>query len=293
MFQRASILSCLLLIVIFPLIYFYLIRPHPEDFATYRDLMQASLELRAHKAIEKAPVHQLRKGVQKDIWTPHIDGRHHFCLKSDQSYLTLMQKKGKIEAVEELEQINGIVQEAEDSTKTTHQLRRFQAEKGTYYFPSHNFSAQIVRLASSQTDGDWLHAEKMTFNLLKKEMLCFSPQGYLSDKNLSFSARSARTLFTERFDPLLFLLEGNVAVQGLYQNKESFAASDAILYKVAEKEAHLTADFPKRVLFWQEGLEMSAPKICITNAIKAVGDVRFILKTEEKNHLQEIFAKHL
>jgi len=153
MFRRAFYASILLLTVTLAAIYVFLIRLRPKDTPNYRQLVQASVELRSRKALEREPARQLRQSVQKDIWIANGEERHHFLLKSAESHLFLTQKKEKIEAIEELKHIECFSQEAIHPKTLTQQVRTLQAEEGIYYFPSHRFSAETVRLAFYQIPG--------------------------------------------------------------------------------------------------------------------------------------------
>lgn len=140
---------------------------------------------------------------------------------------------------------------------------------------------------------NWIQAEKIIFDLALMEMVCLSAHGYTTENALFFSADSIRLSLSKEFQPTLLLLEGNVALRALYQNKKSFALADAVTYKMEQKELLLTAAPTKKVLFWQDGLELSAPQLRITDAIEGIGDIHFMLNTEQKKQLLEIFSRHL
>jgi hypothetical protein len=150
MFQRALLISFLLLASALMAIYIFFIRLQPIDSVSYRNLVQTSAELRARKALEREPIHQLRQGVQKDIWTFHDKKRLQLRLKSETSHLHLTQKKGKMEAVENLQNIECLIQEA---IHPTQQIRRFVAKEGIYHFPSHQFLTDVVDLSFYQIPG--------------------------------------------------------------------------------------------------------------------------------------------
>ena len=127
-------------------LFLFHIRIRSSDASKYRKLVQESAELRSRRALEKHPAHQMREGVQKDIWA--IDGteRLHFRLNSGYSELTLRQKRDKFEAIEELQQIHCWVQEAIDPASQMQQVRTLTASDGAYYYPSHRFLANTVHL---------------------------------------------------------------------------------------------------------------------------------------------------
>lgn len=140
---------------------------------------------------------------------------------------------------------------------------------------------------------NWIQAEKILFDLLQMELICLSSKGYIAEKALFFSADSLKLSLSKNFHPQLVMLEGKVALHGLYQNKKSFCLAEAASYKIDEKEWLLTAEPEKKVLFWQDGLELSAPKLRITDTIEGIGDIRFILNTEQKHQLLQIFSRYL
>ena len=122
-------------------LYFIHVRLKPADLPFYRKLVQESIDLHAHSALEKAPVRQTRQGVRKDIWTIKEGERLHGYIESVQSDMTLRQKKGKMEAIE-------LLHEIEASLDMDGQKRHLQADSGICYFPScrmeaHNLDANF------------------------------------------------------------------------------------------------------------------------------------------------------
>jgi hypothetical protein len=114
------------------------------DVSEYQKLIRESLTLRNTSALQREPAHQFRECVQKDIWTIHANQRLHYRLKSKHSNLTIRQKKGTVEAVELLQNIEGCLQE--EVTEEGEQIRYLFAREGTYFFPSHQFIAEEVDL---------------------------------------------------------------------------------------------------------------------------------------------------
>jgi putative lipase involved disintegration of autophagic bodies len=150
MFQRTLFIASLLVIVGIISIYFYLVRYNAQDEIEYRRLVQTHIDFLSRKGLEQEPVEQVRTDVQKDIWRIDGEDRLHFRLKSASSYLSLLQKKGKMEAVERLKQIECVMQEEINQEMQTQQLRVLKAEEGTYSFPAHCFKAKTVDLAFYQ-----------------------------------------------------------------------------------------------------------------------------------------------
>lgn len=197
MFRQAFLSSLLLIAIVLTTIYIFLIRIRPEEVSSYRKLTAASAELRSRKALEREPANQLRQGVQKDIWIANERQRLHFRFKSEKSHLALTQKKGKISAVEKLKQIECLIQEAVDPASSIQKLRMFRANEGTYYFPSHRFSANHIDLAFYQIPG----IDLPSFLPLEKPFLTGTAQ------TITFSAADKNPAFTAHFlkihlDPL-------------------------------------------------------------------------------------------
>jgi hypothetical protein len=113
--------------------------PPAEDVATPKK-----------NVFSKHPARQVRRGVQKDIWTA---GGLHFRLKSEDSVLALQQQRRKVRAVETLGNLECCLQEAVDPKTQTQQVRYLTAPKGTYTFPEHKFVADEVHLSFYQLPG--------------------------------------------------------------------------------------------------------------------------------------------
>ncbi len=114
------------------------------DLPKYQTLIRESVELRSKSALEREPAHQFRTEVQKDIWTLNNQQRLHSRLKSQGSDLTIRQIKGKIEASEQLKEVECCMQEEIEGENQ--QIRYLFTPEGTYLFPSHRFAAEEVDL---------------------------------------------------------------------------------------------------------------------------------------------------
>lgn len=305
MFIRIALLTFLVFIGI----YWFFIRIRPEDPQIYQKLVSESAELRTRKALEHEPAFQKRQGVQKDIWTQ--DETRHFQIQSRNSGLVIRQKKDKIEATEYLEEIEGI---------TPNELR-LTADEGIYSYPSHQFTAQKnckVAQLNNQIEGTRIHLD-----LIEEILDMENPKGHIQAGNLDFTAESLiwekdsnllrlvndvritqtedlvllaqrGTLHLENYKPTLVVLEGNVRLISLrFQGKESYAMADAATYNPAEKTFLLGAD--RRVLFWQDGLTLSASEVLIRQdqTIEGHGNVHFSFDLEEQNRIDEFFKQYL
>ena len=153
LFRRATFSSLAVISSLSAISYLFFIQVRSTDAPHYRKLVQESVELRSRRALEKHPARQTREGVQKDIWAVDGNERLHFRLTSGYSELALRQKKDKVEAVEDLQQITGWIQEEVDSAAQIQQVRTIAASDGTYYYPSHRFLANQVHLAFYRLPG--------------------------------------------------------------------------------------------------------------------------------------------
>ncbi len=305
MFFRITLLSALLSFGI----YWFFVRIQPEDADRYRKLMAESIELRARKAIETEPAFQERQGVQKDIWTHNET--HHFRILSQGSELKVLQKKDQIEATENLKQIEG----------TTPHGFTLLAEEGSYIYPSHQFVAQkncLLKQGENQIEGN-----RIDLDLAEEKLKLENPKGHIAPESLDFTAKfltwekEANRLYLidevrvtqtddlillakkgivhlEEFKPTQVTLEGNVRlISSRFQNKESFAMADHLTFDPREKTLLFGAE--QKVLFWQEGLTLSASEVLIRKdqTIEGHGDVHFTFSLDEQNRIDEFFKQYL
>lgn len=305
MFFRFLALAALFAI----LIYWFYVRIRPEDPANFEKLVQESFELRTRRALEQEPAHQKRQEVQKDIWTQNES--RHFQIQSQGSDLTISQKKDKIEVIERLQNVRCHIQN--EFTLT--------ADEGIYTFPSHQFIAEKnCKLVQNQ---NWMNGERIQFDLIEETVSYENPQGHLASGPIDFSAKrlfwdkranqlyllddveicqpGAFTLLAyhgtvalEELKPTLIILEGNVRlISSRIQDKESFAVADTLTYNPVDKTLLFSAK--KRVLFWQEGLTLSAFEVLIRQdqTVEGHGDVHFTFNLEEQNTIDEFFKQYL
>ena len=153
LFRKSLAVCAALILFLAALVCFFLVRLRSSDAPRYRKLVQESAELRSRHALEREPAHQMREGVQKDIWIVDEAERLHFRLNSRYSELMIRQKKDKVEAVEELQQIECWIQEEVDSKGGKQLVRQLKAAEGVYTYPSHRFVAGTVHLAFFRMPG--------------------------------------------------------------------------------------------------------------------------------------------
>lgn len=157
MFRKASALFLSLILLCLGALLFFHVHTRSSDAAFYRKLVQESRELKSKKALEDHPIEQEREGVRKDIYIVNgKEERLHMKIESRRSFLTIHQKKGKTDAIEELEEIFSALQEGIDPESRTQQVRTFYALSGTYHFPSNRFVANAAHLAFYQIAGFFL-----------------------------------------------------------------------------------------------------------------------------------------
>lgn len=290
-------------------VYWFHIRMDPPDIIAYNKLVQESTELHTRHALEEKPAHQKRQGVQKDIWTQNETS--HYQIQSAHSELTLSQKKDKLEVLEELKQIRCSIQD--DFTLT--------ADEGLYTFPSHQFIAKKnCRLLQNQNqiDGTAIQLD------LSQEIVTYeNPKGHLVNGPLNFTAKNLiwhkkigklyltdhviieqpdrfilesdlGILNLDQFKPTLLILEGNVhLISSRIQDKKSYALADTLTYNPIEKTFLFSG--AKKVLFWQEGLSLSASEVLIRQdqTVEGRGDVHFAFDLEEQNSIDQFFKHYL
>jgi hypothetical protein len=141
---------------------------------------------------------------------------------------------------------------------------------------------------------DRIDALEIQFDQGKNELLCLSPHGRIEESLTLFDADTGRAQFLANgSQPQTLLLEGNVRIASHLQKKESFAMADSAIYYGNQKKIVLESTPSSRVLFKQEGLEISAPTVHIQDAIQGFGDVRFFFYPEEEHAINAFLMKYL
>jgi lipopolysaccharide export system protein LptA len=290
-------------------IYWCFIRIDEKDPAEYTKLMRESFEMRTHNALEKEPAFQKRHGVQKDIWTENETRRYQ--IQSEHSDLSLLQKKDKTEATERLEKIichlPGEITLTADEGIFQHPSEQFIAKKNCHLTQNENFiDGDEIHLDLAQEIVTYKHpkgrlssgplhfqAEDLLWN--KKENKLYLTHQVTIEEPGEFILRGERgTLTLDQFEPKLLVLEGRVRlISSQVQNKESFAVAQSLTYNPIEKT--LLFSSPRRVLFWQEGLTLSASEVLIRHdhTVEGRGDVHFTFDLEEQNFINEFFNNYL
>lgn len=220
MFRKSTGLFLTLIGISTYFIYAFHIRIQPEDAPVYTKMMEISHELRSKNALERHPIQQFREKVQKDIWTQNS----YYQIRSEQSELVVQQKKDKVESIEYLKNIDGIIEDKEE-------LRTFTADSGICRIPTQEFTAQNCHLV-------FFKMPDKTYN--------------------------------------------------------GAAIADTVTYNPIAKTILLSTAAPKKVLFWQEGLRMSAPEVLLQHdTVHGIGHVHFTFTLEEQNSLDKLLEKYL
>lgn len=304
MFRNIRLILSALILLSLGATYYFEVRLRPDDPTALAKLMQESTDLRTRKALEQTPAHQTRQGVQKDIWT-----QHHVQIQSEHSDLTLSQNQGEIEAVERLKNIRCVI---EADTALT-------ADEGLYTLSSQQFIARTNCLLTHQEN--WIRGTQIELDFERETVSYEHPTGFLAPfhfqaKKLIWHKREDRidltdsvlieqpdqfTLHADRgtltlvsSKPEKLFLEGNVQLlSSRVEGKESFAIADTLTYNPHEKTLLFTS--PRKVLFWQEGLSLSAPQVLIREdrTVEGKGDVHFTFDLEEQNYIDQLFGKFL
>lgn len=307
MFKRAFLYFLSVVLVVAYAVYWNDIRPHADTLAIYRKLNQESIDLHARKALQDLPIEQIRQEVRKDIWTDQQT--RHFSIQSEQSHLILTQRKNGMEGTETLQKL-----------KLTQDLYQLTADEGVYLYPSHQFTAQHnCHLFNEENliDGTAIH-----FDLAQQIITYQNPKGKLSDHFLfsanqliwdkkkgeihlkdqvtieepqRFTVQGDRALLClNQLSPEQLTLQGNIRLLStVLQNKKTYALAETLIYNPLSKTLLFTS--PKKVLFWQEDLTLSASEVFIRQdqTIEGRGNVHFTFDVEEQNSLQTLFQQYL
>ncbi len=290
-------------------LYWFLVRLQPEDLPNYEKLISESADLRTHKALEEKPALQTRKNVQKVIWTK--DETERFFIQSETSDLVISQKKDKIEAVEQLKNIHCIL--PNEST--------LFADEGIYSYASKQFIARQnckLKQGENQIEGTQVH-----FDFVEESISCENPKGRIALEDIAFTANSLfwekdtnilqlidevtitqgsdliilakkGAIQLEEFKPVQLTLDGAVRlISSRIEGKESFAMADRLFYDPKAKTLLFSAE--TRVLFWQDGLTLSAEEVLIgqNQRVEGRGSVHFTFNLEEQNRIETFFKQYL
>lgn len=300
------------------------IASHVECTHELGELKAQKASLQAHSSNEGKQLLSLSEGV--NLTASHET--HPFSITSDTALCEVSQKKAlcfsqqqKIEFFHHV-----VIQMSED-------LSSFGGS-AIYKTGSLTLFPEIPKLyCHLQRDDSRIDAHEIHFDLMKESILCLNAKGIVpSREEHPFQFAAVKLLWekenetialtqnvhieqAEKFsihadeaiirmhDHQINLVEINDNVRlfsSCIQNKDTFALADRIEFHPDKQILILTAIFPKRVLFWQEGISLSAPEIHIqkdpiTNQefIQGKGDIHFTFSTEEQNIIDQFISKYL
>lgn len=254
---------------------FFLVQYHfhitPTDFDAYLVLKEAKAKRKREKPLQMSPAVQKRYDVRKELWIPENTAfqRKHLLITCKESELQLLEKKGKIETLEQMTDVDCHLFEPLET-------RHFVATEGTYHYPSQTFEAKDV-----------------TFRFFQKDA---SP--YLSGtaNQTYFTASNQIATQSEAIH-----CEGNVRLFS-QMKEDAYALADQLIYYPKMRTLHLFSHSPTRVLFWKADgtMQLSAPQIQArydthrgSEEVEGIGDVHFAFDVDEKNRIETLFGKYL
>lgn len=301
--MRLRLLSLILLLTFFT--YFLAVHRSQKQVEYFLAFEEENRKLRTTDALEKEPALQKREKVRKDLYF----NEDHLIIESERSELKIEQKKGKAKLFEELE----------DVTCDLNGEFFLKSKRGSYRYPSHEitFEQDCVLLHEKGS----LQASKIYFSPKDNSLICENPNGLFFEHALNFQAKQLvwnpkkeniqctgyvmihdpeqftifsdrGTIFLNKLHPTKVVLNQNVRINlSEHQKKQTFALADQLIYDTQEKKVNILGK--KKVLFWQEGLSMSAQELVLTKekAVFAKGDVHFSLSLDDEKKLEEIFQK--
>jgi lipopolysaccharide export system protein LptA len=177
------------------------------------------------------------------------------------------------------------------------------AEKMHFDLAQENLHCEKIQTLFPLEEGAFLDITSDTLLWEKqKEKIALKTQVRMEQKTSFLILSDAADLFLKEENQLEMIeITENVRMfSNQIQNKESFAVADKIQFFPEDQRMTLTATSPKRVLFWQEGVSLSAPEIHIQKDpatkepfVQGKGDVHFTFTLEEKNIIDQFISKYL
>ncbi|HEV7737213.1 MAG TPA: hypothetical protein VGO47_07575, partial [Chlamydiales bacterium] len=255
MFGNITILATAVLMGMGTLTYLAFVQPHPHDKEAYQKIIRSSVAERPTNSLTQKPTYQHRTNIQKDLW---LQDRH-VRITSPKSRLCVQQLNDKFEITEHLESLECCLQET--LTPETQEIRWLSAKEGVFEYPTTRLQAKEPHLSLYSLEGT--------------EFPESIPQ---EPPNSSVQANSALWEW-----PNALRFAGNVRLfSNRIQEKKTFALADELFLYPSSGKVELLADRSKKVLLWQDEMQLSSPSIEIqrdaknkTDQIKGIGDVHF------------------
>ena len=277
MFFRLFCLSALLGVGI----YWFSVRLTPEDPIVYQQLMTESVNLRTTRALEVEPACQKRKQVSKTMWLDNETRT--FNIESEDSELTIGQKKDKIEAVEIL---HNICCEIPNELNLT-------ADFGIYTYPLSDTLIYENPKGHILLHDIHFSAKQMIWEKKNDLLYLIDDVKITQEDDLNVIAKRGK-IYLNKMQPTNMILEHDVQLLSSHiQGKKSHAMSEKLTYSPQNKTFLFSG--AKRVLFWQDGLTLSANEVLIhkDQTVEGHGDVHFTFDLEEQNKIHQFFNKYL
>lgn len=187
MLKKAFIFSFVLSTVFIFLFFTNLFIITKKDLENFNRIEQKNFDIKSHSA------YQERKNVRKDLYIVDKQSRKHYVISSDLSDFFLNRKEQKYELIETLEKITFLCFENVDKATNLQHIKYITANKGFYFFPSHNLKLKDVNLSF--------------INTLKQKNIDFQNTYFTGKaKELNFSVQEKKPIievssFEGSFDP--------------------------------------------------------------------------------------------
>ncbi len=274
MFRRALILSSFLTLTSFAFAIFHYTRLAPSDLAEYH----RSKTERSPRVLQREPAIQKRHGVRKDIWVPKEKERSRISIGSETSDLILIDRNGKVEATEILQNLEGEIREGGE-------IRRLKAEEGTYFYPSHRFLAKNANMSLHRDGAPLLQGTAENTNV---SFIAKSPQ--LSADKVSFQSGDSLRIFADhaeyRADTLelspscrLELPDASLQCEGpLTLHTQEQMAETAFPFHYDDSEFHIDAQSGK--LLYAEEHSLAPKTIQCEGAVRLASEENYALADE-------------
>lgn len=141
MLKKTFIISFVFLSIIICLFFINLLIITNKDFEKFNKYQKKSFEIKANSA------YQERKNVRKDLFLVDNQTRKHYIISSDVSEFFLNKKNKSYELIENLDKLTLLCFEKFDKQSNLQHIKYITAQKGYYFFPSHNLELKNVNLA--------------------------------------------------------------------------------------------------------------------------------------------------
>jgi hypothetical protein len=120
---------------------------HPSDKINYRQILQKK-DATLPSSLTRLPSYNDGTGIKKEFWIVNDNyERSYSLLESATSKIALLQNLGKIELIENLEDIKCYIKEEDRQY-----YRYFTSDSGSYLLPSHTFSIDNVSFGYFSND---------------------------------------------------------------------------------------------------------------------------------------------